>query len=210
MTTVLQLSTRVSEPPPPQLCIHLLPPLLFSRTRVEVENIPPSIVFPGHYANRVTHFHLVAQANITVLTNGTYIGGVTKHIGQLYFDDALVKQVEATEPYASNTVAYTTPTEDGWMLEEATTDYDPFVDYVQLTDDIADGLLAWITVGVNVSANHSDEYDPAAHYYAGGGVTVEDPSMGSGPSNPCAVGPGTTPTCTITPTDETLPVKLKY
>lgn len=135
---------------------------------------------------------------------------MTKHIGQLYFDDALVKAVEANSPYTLNTVAYTSPEQDGWMLEEATDDYDPFVEYVQLTEDIADGLLAWITIAVNTSANHSDQYEPAAHYWAGGGVAIEDAGEGTGPSNPCVVGGGTTPTCTITPTDETLPVKVKY
>lgn len=99
------------------------------------------------------------------------------------------------------------------MLEEATTDYDPFVEYVQLTDDISDGLLAWITVGINGSADHSDEYNPAAHYYATGGETVKSSGGAGGvgaPSNPCVVGGGTEPTCTITLTGETLPVKLKY
>lgn len=60
----------------------------------------------------MTHFHLVAQANVTVLENATYIGGVTKHVGQLYFDDDLVKQVESTAPYTTNTVAYTSPEQD--------------------------------------------------------------------------------------------------
>lgn len=97
------------------------------------------------------------------------------------------------------------------MLEEATTDYDPFVEYVQLTDDISDGLLAWITVGINGSVDNSDEYDAAAHYYATGGEVVSSSGMGgSGPSNPCVVGGGQEPTCTITLTGETLPAKLKY
>lgn len=194
MMMVLQHLTRVSE-------------VLISTRDTQIDDA--ILVFPGHYADRVTHFHVVAQGNVTLLPNGTYTGGVTKHVGQLYFDDALVKEVETTYPYTTNTVAYTTPTEDGWMLEEATTDYDPFVDYIQLTDDISDGVLAWITVGVNMTADNSDEYDPAAHYYAGGGVSIEGASEGTGPSNPCAVGP-TEPTCTITLTDETLPAKVKY
>lgn len=141
------------------------------------------------------------------MDNGTFTGGVAQHIGQLYFDDALVQSVEATVPYTSNTAAYTSPQQDGWMLEEATTDYDPFVEYVQLTDDIADGLLAWITIAVNTSANYTDDYvgDAAAHYYASGGVAIEGAGRGSLPSNPCAVGDVTT-TCTITPAGETLAI----
>lgn len=177
----------------------------------------------------------MAQANVTVLENSTYDGGVTKHIGQLYFDDALVKEVETTAPYTTNTVAYTSPTQDvrtiplaclasqvhilidlgcqGWMLEQATTDYDPFVEYLQLTDDISDGVIAWITVGINGTADHAANFDPAAHYYEGGGEVVSGGyGQGTGPSNPCVVGgpPGSTPTCTITPGGETLPAKLKY
>lgn len=92
------------------------------------------------------------------------------------------------------------------MLEEATADYDPFVEYVQLTDDLSDGLLAWITIAINATVDHADEYDPASHYYAEGGVTIENPGQGTGPSNPCVVGGGSTPTCTITPAGETLAV----
>jgi hypothetical protein len=38
------------------------------------------------------------------------------------------------------------------MLEEATADYNPFVEYVQLSDDLSDGLLAWITIAVDLTA----------------------------------------------------------
>lgn len=97
------------------------------------------------------------------------------------------------------------------MLEEATSEYDPLVEYVQLTEDITDGLLAWITIAINTTVDHADEYDPAAHYYAEGGQTVESTGQqGTGPSNPCVVGGGQEPTCTITPTGETLAAKLKY
>lgn len=95
------------------------------------------------------------------------------------------------------------------MLEEATADYDPFVEYLQLTDDITDGLLAWITIAINTTADYADDYAAVSHYYASGGVTVDE-GQGTGPVNPCVVGGKTTPTCTITPTDETLPVKVKY
>lgn len=143
-------------------------------------------LFPGHYDDRVTHFHLVVQNNYTLLDNDTYTGGNTLHVGQLYFDDTLVKAVEATTPYNQNTIAFTTWEDDGWMLEEATTDYDPFVEYVQLSDDLEDGLLAWITVALDLSSDHSSNLTAAAHYYATGGVAVENSSKGLPPSNPNA------------------------
>jgi hypothetical protein len=143
-------------------------------------------LFPGHYDSRITHFHLVVQTNATLLPNNTYTGGTTLHIGQIYFDDALVEAVEATAPYNTNTIAFTTWELDGWMLEEATTDYDPFVEYVQLSDNLEDGLLAWITVALDLSSDHSANLTAAAHYYSTGGEAVSGSSKGLPPSNPNA------------------------
>lgn len=143
-------------------------------------------LFPGHYDDRVTHLHVVLQNNYTVEPNDTYTGGTTMHVGQLYFDDALVQAVEATAPYNTNTIPFTTWEVDGWMLEEATTDYDPFVEYVQLGENLEDGLLAWITVAVDLSSNHDTNLTAAAHYYESGGVAVNGSSKGLPPSNPNA------------------------
>lgn len=143
-------------------------------------------LFPGHYDDRVTHLHLVVQTNVTMQPNNTYTDGQTLHIGQLYFEDALIDAVEATYPYNTNTIEYTSWEIDGWMLEEATADYDPFVEYVQLTDDIEDGLLAWITVALDLSSVHDTNLTAAAHLYETGGVAVELSSKGLPPSNPNA------------------------
>lgn len=144
-------------------------------------------LFPGHYEGRMTHLHVVVQTNVTLQPNNTYTSGTTLHIGQLYFDDALVDTVEATYPYNTNTIEFTTWELDGWMLEEATADYDPFVEYVQLTNDVEDGLLAWITIALDLSSNHDTNLTAAAHLYETGGVTEENTSKGAGPSNPNAV-----------------------
>ncbi|KAH8657750.1 Intradiol ring-cleavage dioxygenase [Xylariales sp. PMI_506] len=143
-------------------------------------------LFPGHYDDRITHFHLVAQQNYTVFPNNTYTGGTTLHVGQIYFEDALVDAVEATYPYNTNTIAFTSWELDGWMLEEATSDYDPYVEYVQLGSDLEDGLLAWITVALDLSSDHSANLTAAASYYEGGGVAHDGSSKGLPPSNPNA------------------------
>lgn len=143
-------------------------------------------IFPGHYASRLTHIHVVSQKNVTIENNGTYTGGTTLHVGQLYLDDALISAVEATAPYNTNTIAYTDLDLDGWALEEATTDYDPFMEYVQLSDDLADGLLAWITVAVDLSSDHSSNLTAAAWRYEEGGVANPNPDKGLPPSNPNA------------------------
>lgn len=141
------------------------------------------------------------MVNETLLANETYTGGTTVrcqshfpsrtppltlfppsqlHIGQIYFDDALVKEVEANAPYTSNTIAYTSMEDDGWELDEATPDYDPFAEYVQLTDDVNDGLLAWITIGLDLSSDHTANLTAAANYYEGGGVDAASDNWGGG------------------------------
>lgn len=70
--------------------------------------------------------------------------------------------------------------DDGWMLDEATADYDPFAEYVQLSEDVMDGLLAWITIGIDVNSNHDSNLTAAAHYYSGGGVDATSDNWGGG------------------------------
>jgi hypothetical protein len=55
---------------------------------------------------------------------------------------------------------------------------DPFVEWVQLSDDIADGIMAWISIGVDPSAD--SEVTSAATIYESGGVANENSSMGGG------------------------------
>lgn len=120
---------------------------------------------------------ILASEGSTVLANETYEVGTVRHIGQLFFDQSLISEVEATSPYTTNAQQLTANTADGIAAGEATDDYDPYVDYVYLGDGVADGLLGFITVGIDTSADYTDDYTPAAHYEAGGGV---DTGSGSG------------------------------
>ncbi|OIW23853.1 aromatic compound dioxygenase [Coniochaeta ligniaria NRRL 30616] len=126
-------------------------------------------IFPGHYTGRTNHIHVASRRGGQILPNGTYTGGTVNHIGQLYFDEELSTAIEAFEPYARNAVARTTNRGDFLTADEATADYDPFVSYVKLSDDADDGLLMWITIGVNVTADYDDLASAAAHYYKEGG-----------------------------------------
>jgi hypothetical protein len=58
-----------------------------------------------------------------------------------------------------------------WSIVQAENDYDPFPEFMYLGDDISDGLLAWIQVGINVTADYSDDsyYSVAAVLQADGG-----------------------------------------
>jgi protocatechuate 3,4-dioxygenase beta subunit len=118
-------------------------------------------LFPGHYSGRTTHHHIVVHLDATVLSNNTLTGGSVPHIGQLFWDQDLIYKVEETEPYSTNTVTITTNEEDRVFGDETSgTTSDPVLNYVYLGDSLEDGLLAWVTVAVDLSA----EYDPAYSY----------------------------------------------
>ncbi|TGJ88061.1 hypothetical protein E0Z10_g668 [Xylaria hypoxylon] len=128
--------------------------------------------FPGHYTGRTPHIHVMSTSGATILPNSTYVStsGKPSHIGQLFFDQDLILETKALAPYASNSQGLTLNSADGIGIGEATVSYDPFVDYVRLGSDLNDGLLAWITVFVDTTADQSSNRQEAAHYYEDGGV----------------------------------------
>ena len=139
-------------------------------------------IFPGHYQGRATHTHLLTKSNVTVRENGTTEGGAVTHIGQLFYPEDLITDVETNAPYNTNTVERTTNDEDMWAVLQADSSYDPFPEFVYLGDSVADGLLGWIQIGINASADHSEDeyYAVAATYYEDGGVANGDSQMGGG------------------------------
>jgi hypothetical protein len=133
--------------------------------------------FPGHYTSRATHIHVLATLNATVLANNTLTGGEVSHVGQLFFDQDLITEVELNEPYASNTQTLTLNSEDQIFSGEAASQ-DPIFEYVLLGDSAADGVLAWISVGIDATESYS--VSSAATYYADGGVMNDSGSSPGG------------------------------
>ncbi|GMF25056.1 unnamed protein product [Phytophthora lilii] len=111
--------------------------------------------FPGLYAGRTTHIHFMTHSGGTVLANGTYSGGRVSHVGQLFFDQSLINEVQSTVVYAENSNAVTTNEDDSIALQSAADDFDPFVQYSRLGDSVEDGLLSWISVGVDMTNDNS-------------------------------------------------------
>ncbi|RMZ83885.1 hypothetical protein DV737_g1427, partial [Chaetothyriales sp. CBS 132003] len=136
---------------------------------------------PGHYTGRAPHIHILshAPADTTVLSNDTLeIDGdtvVASHVGQLFFDQDLLTEVSALSPYTSNTQDLTLNSDDSILAEEAAS-VDPFVEYALIGDTLSDGILAWISVGID--SNETSDITPAATYYASGGVENEDSGAG--------------------------------
>jgi protocatechuate 3,4-dioxygenase beta subunit len=136
-------------------------------------------IFPGHYDGRSNHIHVLTRRGGTILPNNTYIGGTVNHNGQLYFDNDLASEIESFYPYTNNPTLRTTNVEDSFVPDESTPNYDPFVDYIKLGSDANDGMLMWITIGINTTADYNEDIDAAAYHYANGGVA--NPAATSSP-----------------------------
>jgi protocatechuate 3,4-dioxygenase beta subunit len=142
-------------------------------------------VFPGHYSGRATHIHVMVHTNATVQANGTLgLDNYASHVGQAFFDQSLITEVSAVEPYASNTQAVTLNADDSIMSEEAGTDgVDPVMEYTLLGDSVSDGLFAWLAFGIDSSK--SESISPAVYLYEEGGQA----NANSGAGGPGGAGP---------------------
>ncbi|KAI9035829.1 intradiol ring-cleavage dioxygenase [Aspergillus affinis] len=145
-----------------------------------------STIFPGHYDGRATHTHLLTHLNATLHPNNNTLvvgTGSVAHIGQLFWNEVLRSAVEDTYPYTTNTQDITSNAEDMWSVEQASSSYDPFPEYIYLGDDLSDGLFAWIQIGINTTADYTDNsyYSIAAYYDEFGGHENENSGfMGGG------------------------------
>lgn len=120
----------------------------------------------------------MVHLNATPAANGTLMDVEASHVGQIFFDQDLLTEVEATEVYAANTQEVMTNEEDGILLQEAATS-DPFLEYVLLGDTVEDGLLGWLAFGIDTTL--SKEVSAAAYLYADGGVSNSNGDGGGFP-----------------------------
>lgn len=120
-----------------------------------------------------THIHVITHSpnNTTIRTNMTIMDtnatAHASHIGQLFFDQDLISEVEATQPYLMNTQNMTLNSVDDILNSEANST-DPFVKYIKLGDKIEDGILAWISIGIDLTRDY--EVSAAATHHEDGGV----------------------------------------
>ncbi|KAF2268670.1 extracellular dioxygenase-like protein [Lojkania enalia] len=142
-------------------------------------------IFPGHYIGRTPHIHVMAHINATVLPNNTISGGTVSHVGQLFFDQTLITEVELTSPYSTNTQPLTTNAGDFIMAQEAENG-DPVLQYTYLGSKVEDGLFGWIAFGVDPTANRT--VNAAANYGQDGGHANPNPGFPGGPGGPFPTG----------------------
>lgn len=108
--------------------------------------------FPGYYTTRTTHIHITAQAGAGA--NQSFANTDVQHIGQLFFDEDLLSEVYSLAPYAAHkeTLNRTTNAEDSILSVANADGYSAMIDVDLLGATVADGLVGYITVGINSSA----------------------------------------------------------
>ncbi|KAG7440085.1 aromatic compound dioxygenase, partial [Guyanagaster necrorhizus] len=113
-------------------------------------------IFPGYYASRTTHIHIAVHVNGSVSEDGTNTLATSsiQHVGQLFFQESLINQVYEIEAYTAHLSTLTRVTNDAdSIISGANNDgYSAFVSTELLGDTLEDGLVGYITVGVDTTA----------------------------------------------------------
>ncbi|KAF7192897.1 hypothetical protein HII31_05767 [Pseudocercospora fuligena] len=126
--------------------------------------------FPGHYFGVANHLHVLTHKGLPKGTppdaQGRQFVEAT-HNGRIFFDQSLISKVEALPPYNMNRQPLTLNHEDQAInLEAAKTD--PFARYAMVGDRLEDGIVAWMSVGVDPQALHPLAYLNEGHNGNGG------------------------------------------
>jgi hypothetical protein len=108
-----------------------------------------STLFPGHYAGRTIHIHVMLHPNANPYPNGTIIDTTAAYVGQMYFDQSLINSVERLSPYSQNPNPLTPNDEDFILQQDLRQGGNPFMQYKMIGTRLEDGILAWLSYGVN-------------------------------------------------------------
>ncbi|KAG8695404.1 hypothetical protein FRC08_007852, partial [Ceratobasidium sp. 394] len=107
--------------------------------------------YPGYYTGRTVHIHTMIHTNYSVATNGSIIShaGQVRHIGQIFFDDSLNDQIVTQGVYANTTQSRTYNIDDSILDSENADGYNAYASTEFLGETATDGILAYITIGVD-------------------------------------------------------------
>lgn len=114
-------------------------------------------IYPGFYTGRTVHTHVMIHQNINYHDNGTIISasGAMRHTGQLFYDDEINNQVLAQPVYEDASRNRTYNSQDFLIQGANEGGYSAFVDIEFLGETLADGLLGYITIGIDTTASRN-------------------------------------------------------
>ncbi|KAL8279423.1 hypothetical protein RQP46_008235 [Phenoliferia psychrophenolica] len=100
-------------------------------------------IYPGFYTGRTIHVHVMIHTDYAIADNGTLISsaGAVRHVGQIFFDEALNSQVLATPAYQNSTQVHTTNEQDDILTSQNMDGNNAFADTSLLGSSVADGVL---------------------------------------------------------------------
>ncbi|WEW59949.1 hypothetical protein PRK78_005431 [Emydomyces testavorans] len=130
-------------------------------------------LFPGHYKGRAVHIHLATHQEGQVLPNNTFKSTRASYVGQIYFDQNLINQVERLAPYTDNLQKLTPNSQDVFLQDQLRkSHWSPVVQTRLLGSTVEEGVYAWITVAINTTASYS--IPAAVHWTKNGGVPASN------------------------------------
>ncbi|KAG6908843.1 hypothetical protein DXG01_003009 [Tephrocybe rancida] len=118
-------------------------------------------IFPGYYTGRATHIHTKVYPSWTTLPNGTFTSDHLAHVGQFFFDDEINMRVDNMHPYTTNPIRDIRGRTRNWrdslnIFEDShgpEGQYNPVFNLELLGGVINQGLIGYITMGINASAS---------------------------------------------------------
>ncbi|KAF8632667.1 hypothetical protein AX17_004799 [Amanita inopinata Kibby_2008] len=121
-------------------------------------------IFPGYYTGRATHVHTKVFMDWETLPNGTFRSDKVAHVGQFFFDDEINMHIDKMHPYADNPIRDTYGRTRNWrdslnIFQDShgpEGEYNPVFKLDFLGGVINQGLIGYITMGINASAIHDN------------------------------------------------------
>ncbi|KAK7451806.1 hypothetical protein VKT23_012485 [Stygiomarasmius scandens] len=119
-------------------------------------------IYPGFYWPRAPHVHVMMHLNWEMSSNGvkrTVIShsGSVVHVGQIYFEESWNDKVYALSPYNINKNDRIRNDND-WILQDQLKiqpeGYSAFVELELVGEKIEDGLVGYMTLGVDTAASY--------------------------------------------------------
>ncbi|KAJ7041045.1 Intradiol ring-cleavage dioxygenase [Mycena alexandri] len=120
-------------------------------------------IFPGYYTGRATHVHTKVFPEWTVHPeNDTFTPSRLAHVGQFFFEDDINMSVDKMFPYSENPIRHTRGRTRNWrdslnIFEDSHLNgYNPVFKTHLLGGVVSQGVVAYITMGVNMSASYDN------------------------------------------------------
>ncbi|KAK4702705.1 hypothetical protein P7C70_g3517, partial [Phenoliferia sp. Uapishka_3] len=126
-------------------------------------------IFPGYYTGRATHVHVKVHTQWTPHANGTFTSSRLIHTGQFFVPDDINVSIDKIHPYTENPIknkwGRTRNWEDSLEIYQSShavrakfsspNGYGPTFDIEMVGGVIQQGLIGYITVGVDTTASYN-------------------------------------------------------